>query len=315
MWYNFTKSEKMNFKKILNRFLLPVSFAFGFFASVGALNYSGKNLVNVLYFLFFIVFLPFLISLFSVVFKRAYKDSSLTGLLFSIGAFFGLIITITTQDIAFGWATTLNISPKEFHKILSTIAIWKSFCSSCIPSIELIEVSKISRLGEMVSVKQIKNAALLGEWWKFLAMALLFYGVLWRLIIYLISLIVKPKPINIDIISKQDEPKFEDIDTTYNNLKEIEDLKDREFKLIGYNVDINSLNLKSNTNANDIVIAVKAYEPPLLEFFDELEEIIDNKKSKVSLLLVGLDGKPKKEDIDIWIKKLKEMGLNLEVFV
>ena len=305
----------MNLKRYFNRFLLPISFAFGFFASVGALNYSGKNLVNVLYFLFFIVFLPFLVSLFSLIFKRAYKNSSLAGLLFSIGAFFGLIITITTQDIAFGWATTLNISPKEFHKILSAIAIWKWFCSSCIPSVELIEISKISRLGHMVSQEQIKNAALLGQWWKFLAMSLLVYGILWRLLIYLISLIVKPKPINIDIIAKNEEPKFEDIDTSYQNITDFNDLKQREFKLISYNVDTKALNLQSNPEAKDIVVAVRAYEPPLLEFFDELEEILQSAKGRVSLLLVGLNGKPKQENIDIWIKKIKELGLNLEVIV
>lgn len=288
-------------------------FILGFIASVGALNYSGKNLVNVLYFLFFVIFLPFLFSLGTLIFKRAYKDSSLSGLMFSIGAFIGLIITISTRDIAFGWATTLDISAKEFHSFLSTIAIWKGFCNSCVPSVDLVELSRISRLGSGVTPKQMQHAIELGQWWKFLAMSLFVYGILWRLLIYIISLFLKPKPINIDIISPKKEPKFEQIDSSYDNQSSLDTLNSRDFKLIGYNVNKDSLNLKSNDNAKDIVVAIKAYEPPLLEVFDDLDEIISKAQGKVSILLVGLNGKAKKSDVDIWIRKLKELKYNLEV--
>ena len=288
-------------------------FVFGFLASVGALNYSGKSLVNVLYFLFFVVFLPFIVSLGSVVFKRAYKSGSIGGLLFSVGAFIGLIITISTRDIAFGWATTLNISAKEFHSFLSSIAVWKGICDSCVPSIDLIELSRISRLGSGVSLEQTKHAVELGQWWKFLAMSLLVYGILWRFLVYMISLFMKPKAVNIDIISPKTEPKFEQIDNSYNNKSNFETLKGRDFKLIGYNIDINTLALVSNDNAKDIVVAIRAYEPPLLEVFDDIDDIISQAKGRVSLLLVGLHGRAKESDVDIWVRKLKELKYDLEV--
>ena len=288
-------------------------FIFGFLASLGALNYSGKSLVNVLYFLFFIVFVPFIFSLGTIVFKRAYKSGSIGGLLFSVGAFIGLIITISTRDIAFGWATTLNISAEDFHSFLSSIAIWKGFCNSCVPSIDLIELSRISRLGSGVSLEQIKHAVELGQWWKFLAMSLLIYGILWRFLVYMISLFMKPKAINIDIISPKTEPKFEQIDNSYSNKSSFETLKGRDFKLIGYNVDINTLALVSNDNAKDIVVAIRAYEPPLLEVFDDIDDIISQAKGRVSLLLVGLHGRAKESDVDIWVRKLKELKYDLEV--
>jgi len=77
--------------KIVLRYKNPIFYAVSFFMgaalSGGLLNYSGKELVNVLYFLFFVVIVPFFISLFSLIFKQAYKTSSLGGVFFSLGLF------------------------------------------------------------------------------------------------------------------------------------------------------------------------------------------------------------------------------------
>ncbi len=291
--------------KILNRFINPIAFFLGIVTSAGFLNYSGKELVNLLYFLFFIVIVPFFVSLFSLIFKRAYKKSSLAGVFFSLGALVSLVITISTRDIAFGWATTLNISAKEFYHVLSYFAFWKDFCKDCMPSLELVKISRFSRLGGGVTQEQIKSAVKLGQWWKFLAMSLLVYGVFFRFLIYLMSLKIKQK--DILFLSDKKEAEFKPLDSSYKNIADIEQLKTRDFRLYGYYVDIKNLNLTQNPKAKDIVIAVKSYEPPVLDFFDYLDDIIDeNPNSNISLLMTGID-KPKEKDVDIWKRKLKEL--------
>jgi len=217
-----------------------------------------------------------------------------------------LVITVVTRDLAFGWATTLDISAKEFYNFLSFFAFWKFFCKECVPSLELVELSRFARLGGGVTKEQIQSATKLGQWWKFLAMSLLFYGVVFRTVIYLISLKLKPK--KIEFVSNKSEPEFKQIDNTYDNKSNISSLEGRDFHLIGYYVDPNSLNIKSNPKANEIVIAVKSYEPPILDFFDYLDEILEeNKDKKISLLMIGVGQKADKKDVDVWIRKLKEL--------
>jgi len=290
----------------VKKILYPLSFLFGTISSAGLLNYSGKELVNLLYFLFFIVVLPFFISLFSLIFKRAYKESSLAGVYFSLGALVALVVTISTRDIAFGWATTLDITSKDFYRFLSYFAFWKGFCKECMPSLDLIELSRFSRLGTSVTKEQVQNAVELGRWWKFLAMSLFFYGVVFRGLIYLLSLKVKPK--KIEFFSDEKEEEF-----TQESLPQKEDvkkdeLKNRSFKLLGYYTDVKDLGFQSDENSKDIVIAVKSYEPPILDFFDYLDEVIEeNKDSKISLLMIGLKKEPKQKDVDVWKRKLKEL--------
>jgi hypothetical protein len=273
--------------------------------SAGLLNYSGKELVNVLFFLFFVVIVPFFISLFSFLFRISEKFSALLGVFFSLGALVSLIVTISTRDIAFGWATTLDISPKEFYNFLSYFAFWKDICHECIPSQKLIEISRFSRLGGALTKQQLLSATELGQWWKFLAMSLFVYGVLFRFLIYLLSL--KRSSRLVEFVSNKNEPEFKEIDSSYEKHSSAETLKGRDFRLYGYYVDIKNLNLTQNPKAKDIVIAVKSYEPPVLDFFDYLDDIIDeNPNSNISLLMTGID-KPKEKDVDIWKRKLKEL--------
>jgi len=241
------------------------------------------------------------------VFKRAYKDSSLAGLLFSLGALVSLIVTISTRDIAFGWATTLDISSGDFYRFLSYFAFWKDFCKECMPSLDLIELSRFSRLGGGITKEQIESATKLGQWWKFLAMSLFVYGVLFRGIIYLLSLKIKPK--EIEFLKSEDEEEFKEVDAKDIKESKVDELEDKDFKLMGYYVDIEKLDIKSDNRAKDIVIAVKSYEPPILDFFDYLDDIKDeNKDAKISLLMVGLKDKADKKDVDMWKRKLKELG-------
>jgi len=267
------------------------------------------------------VFLPFLFSIFSLfalIFKRDSKtllslESSYSfGVAFSFGALVALVFTISVKDIAFGWATTLNISASELSHFLNSIAIWKGFCSDCIVSEKLADISHFVRLGGAVKKEQIDSALLLGAWWKYLAMALITYGVIFRAILLFVVKVLQ-KGSKIQIIAQKNEEHLRDISSNYSNKISLDELKKRKFKLIKYHTNCN---LASSDDADDIVVCVKSWEPPILDFFDYLEELKDkNSSSKISIFLQGLGDKAKKSDIDIWLRKLNELELNYEVIV
>jgi hypothetical protein len=283
------------------------------------LVYSGKELVNSLIYLSLVVIIPFLFSLFWIIslFKKVNETillSYLFGLFFSIGALISLLFIVTTQDLAFGWATTLNIKPKELSNALNYIAIWKDICSSCIVDEHLAKISNFIRLGEAVSKEQIKNAKELGSWWKFLAMAILTYGVLFRAVLLVIAKMLSNRK-KVKIVSEKNQEVLEDYSSSYANKITQQELNKKEYKTVGYYINIPPY-LKNNNKAKDIVVVVKSWEPPILDFFDYLDELKEqNKDAKISIFLAGLNGKAKDEDVDIWLKKLNELKLDYEVVV
>ncbi len=116
------------------------------------------------------------------------KRSQLLALMFSLGLLMALLGMVVTKDIAFAWSTTLQVSPKEFHTMLHTLAFaWRDLFPWAVPSIELIEQSQYFRLGEKLDREMIYNASKLGEWWKFLAFATIFYAIILRFVVYLLS--------------------------------------------------------------------------------------------------------------------------------
>ena len=116
------------------------------------------------------------------------KRSQIIALAFSLGLLFALLGVVATQDIAFAWSTTLNITPESFHSFLQTLAFpWRDLYPSALPSVELIEQSQYFRLGDKLSDEMIQNASKLGEWWKFLAFATLFYAIILRFVVYLLT--------------------------------------------------------------------------------------------------------------------------------
>jgi len=117
------------------------------------------------------------------------KRSQLLALIFSFGLLIALLGMVITKDIAFSWSTTLQVSPKEFHGLLYTLAFaWRDVFPWAVPSVDLIEQSQYFRLGEKLDTQMIQNASKLGEWWKFLAFATLFYAILLRFGMWLLSM-------------------------------------------------------------------------------------------------------------------------------
>ena len=106
----------------------------------------------------------------------------------SAGALLSLIITITTQDIAFGWNTTLHVTPELLGSITDTIALpWHTLLPSAVPSLELIEISHHYRLGNQISPALIAEAKTLGSWWQFLALSIITWTLLPRLFLVFLT--------------------------------------------------------------------------------------------------------------------------------
>ena len=117
------------------------------------------------------------------------KRSQLLALVFSFGLLLALLGMVITKDIAFAWSTTLSVSPQEFHSLLYTLSFaWRDTFPWAVPSVDLIEQSQYFRLGEKLDIQMIQNASKLGEWWKFLAFATLFYAIILRLGMWLLSM-------------------------------------------------------------------------------------------------------------------------------
>ncbi len=330
--------------QFFKRYKSPLLALFGFFIgaslSSGLLIYSGKELVNVFVYFAFVVVLPFFFSLFSIliyIFKKdnpkLFRDNFLFGVFFSLGALLSLVFMVTTRDIAFGWATTIDISSTAVYNFLSTISFWKAFFPLSVPSLSLVEISHFTRLGSSVTKEQVDSAVLLGQWWKFLAFSILFYGVVFRGILFLIFAFKKEKKIEFE--SLKESEKFEQIELKSKKIKPLASLDIKVKNLIGYDLDEESLKSidvgakKSlliggkNSFSKDCdslkkldgksLIVVKAWEPPVLDFIDLLECF---KSRDFFIYLLGLNDSVKDSEVFIWKRKLQEMGFSdIEVYL
>jgi len=110
-------------------------------------------------------------------------------LAFNLGALATCLYLISFSDLAFAWNTTLQISTESFHKIVHIIAIpWSCLFPDGVPSLELVESSRYFRLNaeyiQSPTHTTLPQAAVVGGWWKFLILSLIFYGLLPRIIIF-----------------------------------------------------------------------------------------------------------------------------------
>ena len=154
------------------------------------------------------------------------KRSQIIALFFSFGLLLALLGMIITKDIAFAWSTTLDVSAESFHEFLQLMAYpWREFLPSAVPSVELIERSQYFRLGDKLSEEMIGNASILGQWWKFLAMATLVYALILRFLVYLLASFGLHRAIKKSLLSLKGSAKLlremnEPIITTHANQAE-----------------------------------------------------------------------------------------------
>ena len=121
-------------------------------------------------------------TLFYLIFSRV----QIFATLFATGALAAFLTRILFFDTAFGWQTTLNAAPNLVHRMATGVALpwsWALPQGVGAPSIEAISGSRLI-LKEGI---QGLSGSHLTSWWPFLAMGLLVYGLLPRLLLLIIS--------------------------------------------------------------------------------------------------------------------------------
>ena len=279
------------------------------------------------------------------------KRSQLIALLFSLGLLVALLLVVATKDIAFAWSTTLQVDAEAFHGFLNTLAFpWRSWFPSAVPSLELIEQSQYFRLGDKLSEDMIHHASMLGEWWKFLAFATLFYAIVLRFFMYLLSLLglriaMKKSLLSLKGVSTLLQDMNEPIITTHaqdtverNDLSIEGDLQtlqklDASYDMVqGWAMSEEQLHVLNDsmqvitplvydvggTNTlevdieiihkshGEVLLYVKAWEPPTMDFIDYLEALVKS-VDKVVVVPVGIQNEQyqtERKMVDIWAKKL-----------
>jgi len=279
------------------------------------------------------------------------KRSQVIALTFSFGLLFALLGMVATKDIAFAWSTTLHVTPKEFHGFLNTLAFsWREWFPWAVPSVELIEQSQYFRLGDKLSEEMVSNASKLGEWWKFLAFATLFYAIILRFLMYLLSLFgfksaIKRSFLSLDgakkllndmnepIISthaKQNIVVFNETKSVYQNVvgrldtsydlvlgwaipkKQLTVICDSMKVISPKHYEVGGANTLEEDNEvihlshGEVVLFVKAWEPPTMDFMDFLEQL-SQEVDKIVISPVGTAKEhyeAQEKDINVWARKL-----------
>ncbi len=112
--------------------------------------------------------------------------SQLFALAFQIAALATFLILVVFTDLAFGWNTTLTTGDsardaRRVHRLTTALATpWRTLDPPAVPSLALIEESRYFRAAaEPLTTEQ---AARLGGWWRFVALAIGVYGLLPRVL-------------------------------------------------------------------------------------------------------------------------------------
>ena len=123
----------------------------------------------------------------SLFYWPAFILSQIFGVGFNLGVLCTTLLKVMGSDIAFGWQSTVKVSPQAVYDIISAIALpWSWFISPEIahPTLAQIEGSR------MVLKDGIYHLATqdLVSWWPFLCFTVLFYGLLPRAILLITGL-------------------------------------------------------------------------------------------------------------------------------
>lgn len=112
------------------------------------------------------------------------REAQRLGFWFALSAFVVLCVHVVVEDLAFGWATTLSMTPEFLHRVVGLLATPWQFWQTAVPGIELVEQSQFFRLQGASSAA---DAQLLAQWWPFLAALWLVYALLPRTLLWLLA--------------------------------------------------------------------------------------------------------------------------------
>lgn len=116
--------------------------------------------------------------------------AQLFGMGFNIGVLGATILRVIGADIAFGWQSTVQLSPNIVYRIVKLIALpWSWFVEVSVAHPTLAQIEG-SRMILKDGIWRLATADLV-SWWPFLCFAVLFYGFLPRLILFVLALIAQ----------------------------------------------------------------------------------------------------------------------------
>ena len=111
------------------------------------------------------------------------------GVAFNLGALAGCLYMVVFSDLAFGWSTTLQLDASALKTLTDGLAWpWAGLLPAAQPSLELLETTRYFRFqtGTLPGLAG-SDPAVLGEWWPFIILCLLVYGLLPRILTLTIS--------------------------------------------------------------------------------------------------------------------------------
>ncbi|ADJ27769.1 DUF2868 domain-containing protein [Nitrosococcus watsonii] len=293
---------------------------------------------------------------------------------FNVGALFSCLYLVTISDLAFGWSTTLAFQAEKFHWWVQQLAWpWRDWLGSAVPSANLIEVTRFYRLDEGILPNAMKlepkDASTLGQWWQFLLLAIIFYGLLprlftlafarWRLNIALNNAFIHA-PGATQVLDRMNHAMVEttavepearavpmpEVVSSFHT-ENFAGVKGYLVNWAGINLAENQLEnalrvamavkidqvlhaggkspieqdqrvigkLQASEDTMAIVVAVKSWEPPLLDLLDFLEALRSalGPQRLITVIPLALNHKGNlvsadSSDLDIWRKKLQSLG-------
>ncbi|WPD21436.1 MAG: DUF2868 domain-containing protein [Candidatus Electrothrix scaldis] len=105
------------------------------------------------------------------------------GVCFNIGVLAATLFKVIGADVAFGWQSTLQVTPASVHELVQWVALpWSWLPNKFIPTLSQIEGS---RLVLKEGIYFLVNTDLT-SWWPFLCLSVLCYGLLPRLLLLII---------------------------------------------------------------------------------------------------------------------------------
>jgi hypothetical protein len=110
-----------------------------------------------------------------------------TAIAFNVAAILRLVTLVAFSDLAFSWATTLELSAASFHDLMQVLsAPWSNIAPQAVPDISLIDATQWSRLKDDYLAGSSGVAAspqMAGQWWRFLLAATIFWGLIPRILL------------------------------------------------------------------------------------------------------------------------------------
>jgi len=106
------------------------------------------------------------------------------GVAFNCGGIIAFIIILLFTDRSFGWSSTLNLSDTALLSFTEFVSLpWKAYWPEALISPEILSETRYQSLQKDFSVGQLQS---MRQWWPFLLGCIVTYGLLPRIILFLI---------------------------------------------------------------------------------------------------------------------------------